>query len=71
MAEIRPGTIQDAIRYGLRANLLHGKRMTDADYRRAIKVAFDHDLVGALHAKDVVPALVALTNVQPMMFWIP
>jgi len=62
LAEIRPGTFKDAVRYALRANLLHGKRMTDADYKGAIELAFNLGLVRARVAKDIVPAVVSLTG---------
>jgi hypothetical protein len=62
LAEIRAGTFEDALRHAMRANASHGKRMAEADYVRAIKLAFDHDLIRASHAKDVVPEIVALTG---------
>jgi DNA-binding CsgD family transcriptional regulator len=62
LAEIRPGTFKDAVRYALRANLLHGKRMTNADYKGAIELAFNLGLVRARLAKDLVPAVVSLTG---------
>jgi DNA-binding NarL/FixJ family response regulator len=62
LAEIRPGTFKDAVRYALRANLLHGKRMTDADYKGAIELAFNLGLVPARLAKDLAPAVVSLTG---------
>jgi hypothetical protein len=60
LAEIRPGTLDDALRYAMRANVQHGKRMSDADYARAIGIALDRDMIQATNAKDVVPELVAL-----------
>jgi DNA-binding NarL/FixJ family response regulator len=62
LAEIRPGTLDDALRYAMRANVQHGKRMSDADYARAIGIALDRDMIQATNAKDVVPELVALTG---------
>jgi ParB-like chromosome segregation protein Spo0J len=62
LAEIRPGTLQDALRHALQANTLHGKRLSQADYRRAIRMAFDNGLVTVERAADIVPALVTLTG---------
>jgi hypothetical protein len=42
LADVKPGTFEDALRWAMRANRLHGKRMTDADHKRAIEMAIDH-----------------------------
>jgi hypothetical protein len=62
VAEIWPGSFKDAVRYALGANSRQGRRMTDADYKGAIELAFDLGLVEALHAKDLAPAVVRLTG---------
>jgi hypothetical protein len=46
----------------MRANRLHGKRMTEADHKRAIEIAIDHKLLRSEHAKDVVPEVVELVG---------
>jgi DNA-binding NarL/FixJ family response regulator len=46
----------------MRANYLHGKRMAEADYKRAIAMAIEHKLLRSEHAKDVVPEVVALVG---------
>jgi ParB-like chromosome segregation protein Spo0J len=58
LAEIRSGTIEDALRYAMQANRLHGKRMTEADYKRAIKMPIDHNMISAPNARDVVAEVV-------------
>ena len=60
LAEIREGTFDDALRHAMQANHLHGKRLTEGDYARAIRPAFEHNLIVAVHAKDVVPEIVDL-----------
>lgn len=60
LADVRIGTIDDAILHALRANHQHGRRMVEGDYTRAIRLAIERGLVVVEHAKDVVPAIVAL-----------
>ena len=62
LAEIRHGTVGDALRYAMQANRLHGKRMTDADHKRAIGMAIDHHMILAINARDVVPEVVDLVG---------
>jgi hypothetical protein len=62
LAEIRPGGFVDALRYAMGANTRHGKRLTEADYRRAIGLAITHKMLTSQHAKDVVPEIVALVG---------
>jgi ParB-like chromosome segregation protein Spo0J len=62
LAEIRPGTFEDAVRWAMRANYQHGKRMADADYKRAIEMAIELGFLQSVHAKDVVPEVVELTR---------
>src|SRR5882672_2774595 len=59
-AEVRQGNLQDALRYAMRANHAHGKRLSEADYKRAIQVALRHALIEVERAGEVVPALIAL-----------
>jgi hypothetical protein len=61
-AEVRPGSFADALRHAMRANRLHGMRMVEADYERAIEMAFDNELITVRHAREVVPAIVELTG---------
>lgn len=60
LAEVRKGSLEDALRYAMRANHAHGKRLTEEDYGRAIQVALRHGLIEVERAKQVVPALMAL-----------
>lgn len=60
LAEVRKGTLEDALRYAMRANHAHGKRLTEEDYGRAIKIALQHGLIEVQRAKEVVPKLMAL-----------
>jgi hypothetical protein len=60
LAEIRPGSFDDALRYAMRANSTHGKRLDDDDYKRAIDVALKRPLIQVQRASEVVPALVEL-----------
>ena len=62
LAEMHAGSLQDALRYAMRANVEHGKRLTQPDYKRSIELAFEHKLIEPERADEVVPALVALTG---------
>jgi ParB-like chromosome segregation protein Spo0J len=59
-AEIRPGSFNDALRWAMRANSTHGKRLDDDDYQRAVQIALDRDLIAVERASEVAPALVGL-----------
>jgi ParB-like chromosome segregation protein Spo0J len=54
LAEIRPGSMDDAIRYALQANHVHGKRLREADYRKAYGMMVDRDLLRSIPLKRVV-----------------
>lgn len=41
--EVREGTKRDAIAFGFTANNAHGRRRTNADKRRAVRMAFEDD----------------------------
>jgi hypothetical protein len=62
LAEIRPGTFKDAVRWAMRANYQHSKRMADADYKRVNEMAIELEFLRSVHAKDVVPEVVELTG---------
>ena len=46
-AELRAGSLQEALVHSLGANARHGKRRTNADKRRAVARALAHDEIGA------------------------
>jgi hypothetical protein len=60
LAEIRRGTLIDALTYAMQANVRHGKRLTEADYKRQIGLAFEYGLISLLRADTIVPGLVQL-----------
>jgi hypothetical protein len=60
LADVRPGTFDDALRFAMQANSRDGKRLTEKDYKRAIELAIEHDLIKVEHVKDVVPAIVEM-----------
>jgi ParB-like chromosome segregation protein Spo0J len=62
LAEVRPGNFEDAVRWAMRANCQHGKRMADADYKRSIETAIELGFLHSVHGKDVVPEVVELTK---------
>jgi uncharacterized ParB-like nuclease family protein/FtsZ-binding cell division protein ZapB len=52
-ANVTPGTLEDAIRRSLSANAKHGLPRSNADRRKSVNIALDHEKWGKLSARDI------------------
>lgn len=52
-ADVRVGTLRDAIKYSLKANASHGLRRTNADKRKAVKTALADAEWGELNDREI------------------
>lgn len=52
-ANVTPGTLEDAIRRSLSANAKHGLPRSNADRRKSVNMALDHEKWGKLSAREI------------------
>lgn len=52
-ANVTPGTLDDAIRRSLSANAKHGLPRSNADRRKSVNMALDHEKWGKLSAREI------------------